>query len=134
MRNEPHGCFEAMVDDDGEIINMPPSHSTLIAPPEAEDGMVPVFNTESDEWELLPVLPDTDLYYRDELINNKDDVNRITEKAIRDLGEDKVKTLKMIAGTKSCPEWTAFVKARKKLIHEGNDFILNNALDLPEGV
>ena len=128
IRNEYFGYYEAIIEDE-KIINFHPN-STLKKPPKVTKKQVACFDEEKNKWVKKPVLPDLTLYYRDKVIGNKADVNRITEAAIKELGEDKVKTLKMIAGDDECPEWDEFVEKRRILVEDGGNFIAENGLDI----
>lgn len=68
------------------------------------------------------------ILYKGKYVQTKSQVDRITSKLIAELGEEKVKSLKLIAGSEQCPEWDTFVSEREKLIKEGNDFIEKNNL------
>jgi hypothetical protein len=59
---------------------------------------------------------------------DKASVDLNTSTLVKNLGEDKVKTLKMIAGDGYCPEWDNFLIERQKIIDEGNEFIIDNDL------
>jgi hypothetical protein len=72
---------------------------------------------------------DRSFIYKDKyIVETKLQVDKVTSKLISALGEEKAKTLKMIAGSGSCAEWDKFVSERDKLIKEGNDFITKNNL------
>ena len=70
------------------------------------------------------------LLYLDVPIVSKAEVDSITTGKIKELGEDKVKTLKLkaIDTSTSCPEWDAFVVDRDILVTEGDTFITDNNL------
>lgn len=61
-------------------------------------------------------------------VSTKADVDAITRQRIIDLGEEKAKTEKIIAGSGECPIWDTFVIARAAIIQEGDAFIAANNL------
>jgi hypothetical protein len=61
-------------------------------------------------------------------VASKVDVDRITRKRIIDLGEEKAKTEKLLAGSNPCPIWDEFVAQRAVLLQEGDDFIAAHEL------
>jgi hypothetical protein len=61
-------------------------------------------------------------------VTAKADVDRITKQRIADLGEEKAKTEKLLAGSKACPIWDAFITARAPILQEGGAFIIANNL------
>lgn len=69
------------------------------------------------------------LVYKGQIIKTKNDVNSITRSSIRNIGEEKAKTEKLLAGNKKCEIWDEFIEKRKILIEEGNTFIKDNNLE-----
>lgn len=67
--------------------------------------------------------------YRGQLVKTKKDVDSITTSLIRNAGEEKAKTEKLLAGNKKCEIWNKFIEARALIIKEGNDFIKENNLE-----
>lgn len=67
--------------------------------------------------------------YRGQLVKTKKDVDSITTSLIRNAGEEKAKTEKLLAGNKKCEIWDEFIEKRKILIEEGNAFIKDNNLE-----
>jgi len=61
-------------------------------------------------------------------VTTKADVDRITKQRIADLGEEKAKTEKLLAGSNACPIWDAFITARAPILQEGAAFIIANNL------
>ena len=71
---------------------------------------------------------DTQLVFHGYNVSTKADVDGITTMLITNLGEDKAKTEKLIAGDGPCPIWDEFVAARALLLQENDDFITANNL------
>jgi hypothetical protein len=71
---------------------------------------------------------ETALLHQGVVVQTKAAVDRITAQRIANLGEDKAKTEKLIAGTKACPIWDDFIAARAVILQEGDDFIAANKL------
>ena len=69
------------------------------------------------------------LVYKGQIIKTQNDVNSITRSLIRNIGEEKAKTEKLLAGNKKCEIWDEFIEKRKILIEEGNTFIKDNNLE-----
>lgn len=67
--------------------------------------------------------------YKGQLVKTKKDVDSITTSLIRNAGEEKAKTEKLLAGNKKCEIWDEFIEKRKILIEEGNAFIKDNNLE-----
>jgi len=61
-------------------------------------------------------------------VQNKADVDQITRQRIADLGEEKAKTEKLLAGSETCPIWDAFIAARSPVLLEGDNFIIAKSL------
>ena len=61
--------------------------------------------------------------------NGKGRIKQIVKQAIYDLGEDKAKTLKLIAGDGPCPEWDEFLAGRQELIDAEEQYIIDNELN-----
>jgi len=61
-------------------------------------------------------------------VTTKSDVDRITRQRISNLGEEKAKTEKLLAGTGACTIWDAFIAARAVILQEGDEFIVANSL------
>jgi hypothetical protein len=70
----------------------------------------------------------TALLYQEVVVQTKADVDKITAQRIADLGEDKAKTGKLLAGTSACQIWDDFISARAAILKEGDDFIATNNL------
>ena len=64
--------------------------------------------------------------------NTKALVDLSTSERISNLGEEKAKTLCLIALTKNetSPEWDAFVEAREEILAEGERFITENGIPI----
>lgn len=69
---------------------------------------------------------ETAIVYKGIVVENKEDVDRITSSLINGLGEEKAKTEKMIAGNEKCDIWDEFIISRNILLQEGRDFIKEN--------
>lgn len=69
------------------------------------------------------------LLYQEVVVQTKADVDKITARRIADLGEDKAKTEKLLAGIEDCPVWDEFIAARAAIIKEGKDFLVANKLN-----
>lgn len=106
---EKNGTKHIIIDI-GEVI---PEYAVLEPPP--EDFVEPEYV--DGKW------VDKALYYKGIVVNNEAGVNRITYSRIKDLGEEKVKTLKLLAGSKECKEWDDFIVARDIILEEGRVFI-----------
>ena len=90
-----------------------PDDSIFYAPP--TDFIKPKFI--DGEWK------ETAIIYRGIMVETKKDVDLVTSSLIKDLGEDKAKTEKLISGNNPSEIWFNFIQNREKLIQEGNDFI-----------
>lgn len=101
-----------------EVNTLPPDEYAPSAPP---------LNLYKPEWNGNEWI-ESALLYRGFLAETKAQVDAITTKAIADLGEDRAKTEKLLAGDGPCPIWDAFIAARQVLITEGNTFISENNL------
>ncbi|RLI38355.1 hypothetical protein DRO66_01880 [Candidatus Bathyarchaeota archaeon] len=82
---------------------------------------IPVWN--ESHWE------EGALFYGGSRVETVEDVNLVTRNAIRDLGEDKAKTEKIIAGDGVCPIWDDFILARQVILNEGKAFIADNPIE-----
>jgi|GEM_PF-2288631 len=71
---------------------------------------------------------ETALVYGGVVVASKADVDRVTRQRIVDLGEEKAKTEKILAGTEACAIWDTFIAARAVILQEGEDFIAANSL------
>jgi len=71
---------------------------------------------------------ETGIFFKDVLVKSKAEVDIITAQRIADLGEEKAKTEKILAGLGDCPVWDDFVKTRAVIIKQGDDFITANKL------
>lgn len=71
---------------------------------------------------------ETALVYNGVVVASKADVDQVTRQRIVDLGEEKAKTEKLIAGNEACSIWDTFVAARVVILQEGEDFITANSL------
>jgi len=69
------------------------------------------------------------VYHDNGPITTKAQVDAITSTEIDALGEQKAKTLKIVAGDGACPEWDTFIAARDALVAEGDQFIIDNELE-----
>lgn len=83
-----------------------------------------MFNPRWNETEWI----ETAIVYQGQKVTTKAAVDAITKQRIIDLGEEKAKTEKLIAGTGTCAIWDSFVAARAAIIEEGNAFITTNNL------
>lgn len=61
-------------------------------------------------------------------VKQKADVDAITAQAIANLGEQKAKTEKLLAGSGECPIWDDFIRTRAVILKQGTDFIVTNKL------
>lgn len=61
-------------------------------------------------------------------VKAKTDVDRITRARISNLGEEKAKTEKLLAGAGVCAIWDEFIAARAVILQEGDDFVAANDL------
>lgn len=68
------------------------------------------------------------LVYNGIEVKTKQDVKDIMRTIITNLGEDKAKTEKLIAGNNKCEVWDEFIKNRAIILKEGNAFIEDNLL------
>ncbi len=68
------------------------------------------------------------IVFHDRLVLGKTEVDTVVRFEIKDIGvgEEKAKTLKMLAGEDACPEWDEWVSERQSLIDEGNTFCEDN--------
>jgi hypothetical protein len=84
----------------------------------------PVFDTETQKW------VNSELVYLGWKCETKGRVDKQVTKEIAKMGEEKAKTLYLIALGKGeeCPEWDAFLVARQALLDEANAFIIKNNL------
>lgn len=160
----------------GEDVFLLPANATFIAPPEAAENEMQVFDEEAEIWsivedyrgtvhydvdgneftiieldELVPAAntteaPPTDpafkqphwngsiweeaglIYHERGPIETKAQVDVITAVEIDALGEQKAKTLKIVAGDGACSEWDTFIAARDALVSEGDQFVIDNSL------
>jgi hypothetical protein len=71
---------------------------------------------------------ETAIVFQGVKVQTKTDVDRITARLIANLGEEKAKTEKLLAGSKTCTIWDDFIAARATLLKEGDDFIATNNL------
>jgi hypothetical protein len=85
------------------------------------------FITEA-EWLQMQADNDPTLDFNGQKVRTKADMDRITAQCIADLGEDKAKTEKLLAGIDDCPVWDEFIAARTAILKEGEDFITANKL------
>ena len=97
---------------------VPPKVKSLIPPP--ADMIQP--KLVGGKWK------ETVLRYENKTVSTKADVDTVTEKIINRSGEAKVKTEKLIAGTKSCKIWDKWVANRKKILAKGEKFIKKHNL------
>ncbi len=68
------------------------------------------------------------IIYNGVTVESKADVDAQTVKRIFDLGEEKAKTEKLIAGADACEIWDVFLAARAVVLAEGEDCISTNNL------
>ena len=80
------------------------------------------------EWAQIWANNDPALDFGEQKVRAKADVDKITAQRIADLGEQKAKTEKLLAGTKACTIWDDFIAARAGILKEGDDFIAANSL------
>jgi hypothetical protein len=66
---------------------------------------------------------ETALIFKGFEVKSKKDVDVITSNLIKNCGEEKAKTEKLICGNENCEVWNNFIKERQKIINEGNDFV-----------
>jgi len=71
---------------------------------------------------------ETALIYQSQVVATKADVDAITRQRIIDLGEEKAKTEKLLAGESPCPVWNEFVAQRAIILAEGEVFIADGEL------
>jgi len=95
-----------------------PKYCTTDAPP--ENLKRPKFN--GSKWEESAAI------YEGHVITTVARVNELARIQIANLGEEKVKTLKIIAGTDDCPEWNHFLVKRAKILKDVEKFISKNNL------
>lgn len=81
-----------------------------------------MFNPRWDE----TVWVESALVFQGIKVETKADVDRITRQRIADLGEEKAKTEKLIAGDGECAVWDEFVAQRAIVLQEGEDCIEAN--------
>lgn len=91
------------------------------------------FMTETQKQAVLAIYEAHDpaktvLTYQGTEVRSKADVDAITKQRIVDLGEEKAKTEKLIAGTGECILWDAFVTSRATIIADGDAFVTANNL------
>ena len=113
-------------DEDGnastiaELDELVPAGNTLEAP--TEDLKQPYWN--GSAWEEGGLI-----YLDNGPITTKAQIDAITARKIDALGEQKAKTLKLVAGDGACSEWDDFIVARDALVAEGDQFIIDNSLE-----
>jgi len=95
-----------------------PDDYTLAAPPVGL--MRPRF--ENGSW------IETAIVFQGREVASKADVDRITRQRIIDLGEEKAKTEKILAGSGPCQFWDDFIAQRVVILQEGDDFIVAHDL------
>lgn len=93
-----------------------PDGYTLEAP--SEDMLQPQYV--DGEW------IETAIVFQGVAVSSKADVDAITRQRIVDLGEEKAKTEKIIAGVGECPLWDEFIAQRAIILQEGEDCISAN--------
>jgi hypothetical protein len=81
-----------------------------------------------EEWAQIQANNDPSLDFGGQRVRTKADVDRITAQRIADLGEDKAKTEKLLAGIDDCPVWDEFIAARAAILQEGENFIAASKL------
>jgi hypothetical protein len=100
---------------------------TLEPPPEYPDMVQPKLHY--NEWVEGAIV----------FMNERGDPKPVTTKAKVDIftarkirvagvGEEKAKTLKILAGEDPCPEFDEWLELRNALVDEGNQFIIDNDL------
>ena len=130
--NEYNGSSEARLDpleteEQGEDVYLLPANATFIEPPQAGENEIQVFDTDMETWSVQAKT--VYLYYHEQgPIVSKDQVDEITYREVAEAGEQKAKTLKLVAGAGACPEWDTFILERDALVDEGNQFIIDNGL------
>jgi len=97
-----------------------PEDAILEPPP---NSLITKPKYENNQW------VESGLIYKGIEVKTKKDVDDITKSLIRNIGEDKAKTEKLIAGNNECEIWNKFIEARALIIKEGNDFIKENNLE-----
>ena len=69
------------------------------------------------------------LVFRGKNADTKKRLRRVVRNLIIDCGEERAKTLKLIAGRGECPEWDQFLIARQDILQASNAY--KNKHDLP---
>ena len=69
------------------------------------------------------------LVYEGHVVSTSARVKELTRKKITELGEDKAKTLKIIAGNNYCEEWEIFLVKRDEILRDSENFIRDNNLE-----
>lgn len=69
---------------------------------------------------------ETAIVFQGVAVSSKDEVDAITRQRIIDLGEEKAKTEKIIAGDGECTIWDDFLAQRAVILQEGDDCISDN--------
>lgn len=105
-----------------------PEWAVLLEPP--KNFKEPVYDTNDNKWVDRSIVKE--LKYNNISVRTKEDVNKVTSDLIKNLGEEKIKTLKLLAGNGECKEWDDFIITREKLLEEGKLFIKNNYLEKSE--
>ena len=93
-------------------VEIPPN--SILNPPDPS-LVKPIYN--DGEW------VESAIFYKEIPVETKNDVDMITHNLINELGEDKAKTEKMIAGDEPCEVWDTFIENREILLQEGREFI-----------
>jgi len=117
---------EMEITEIGEAVPTGPDY-TLEPPPEYPDMVEPklLYN----EWTEGAIV-----FYNElgdpKPVTTKAKVDEFTGRKIRvaGCGEEKAKTLKMLAGEDPCPEFDEWLALRNDLVDEGNQFIIDNDL------
>jgi hypothetical protein len=97
-----------------------PEDAILEPPP---NSLITKPKYENNQW------VESGLIYKGIEVKTKKDVDNITKTLIRNIGEEKAKTEKLIAGNNECEIWNKFLEDRELIIKEGNDFIKENNLE-----
>ncbi len=71
---------------------------------------------------------ETAIVFQGREVASKADVDRITRQRIADIGEEKAKTEKILAGSGPCQIWDDFISQRAVILQEGDAFILAHDL------
>jgi len=111
--------------DTGEKITITALGVTI---PDGYPTQAPPSGIYDPKWDGRAAWVETAIVFRETKVMTKADVDRITTQRIADLGEEKAKTEKLLAGSNACPIWDTFIAARVAILQEGDEFIIANSL------